>query len=316
MKILFHDNQLGERGTSVALYDYAYFCREYFNIEPVISYNKFAEHNNELAIGKFKNEFEVIGYENFSEVDSLLESKDIEYFYAIKSGFIDEIKVSNAKNLIHAVYCCDPSQIHGEKYATVSKWQSSVFGNVLPYVPHMINLPYTDKNFREELGIPNGAIVFGRHGGIDTFDVSFVNALILEALEKREDFWFILMNTPRIINHPRCIYLDINVDLNYKSAFINTCDAMIHGGFRGETFGISVLEFATRNKQIIAFDNYVGGRNHHLYLKDNYHLYSNEENLREIFSNIQKENPFDTLYLRDEFSSKKVMDKFKEVFLT
>jgi hypothetical protein len=316
MKILFHDNQLGERGTSVALYDYAYFCREYFNIEPIISYNKFAEHNNKLAEEKFKKEFEVIGYENFSEVDRLIDSVGIEYFYCIKSGFIDEIQVSNAKNLIHSVYNCDPSQIHGHKYATVSKWQSSVFDNVLPYVPHMINLPTVEENLREDLGIPSTAIVFGRHGGYDTFDVPFINKSIIEALENRDDFWFILMNTPREINHPRCIYLDINVDLIYKSSFINTCDFMIHGGFRGETFGISVLEFATRNKQIIAFDNYVGGRNHHLYLNGNYHLYSNEENLKHIFDNAQKKSPFDTLYLKDEFSSNNVMEKFKEVFLT
>ncbi len=316
MKILFHDNQLGERGTSVALYDYAYFCREYFNIEPIVSYNSFAEHNNDLAIKKFKDEFEVIGYENFSEVEPLIESRSVEYFYAIKSGFIDEIKVNNAKNLIHAVYSVDPLQIHGERYATVSKWQSSIFDNIIPYVPHMINLPMVEGDLRKELGIPSGGIVFGRHGGFDTFDIPFINKSISEALEKRNDFWFILMNTPREIYHPRCIYLDINVDLTYKSLFINTCDAMIHGGFRGETFGISILEFATRNKQIIAFDNYVGGRNHHLYLKDNYHLYSNEENLQEIFNNIQKENPFNTLHLKDTFSSDKIMDKFKQVFLT
>lgn len=316
VKIVFHDNQLGERGTSVSLYDYAYYGRKYFNIEPIIVFNKFAEYNNVFVIEKFKREFEVIPYENFSDVESIINNKSAEYFYAIKEGKVDDIIVSNAINLIHSVYSCDPSHIHGDRYATVSEWQSSVHNNVIPYVPHMLNLPDTDGNLREHLGIPNDAIVFGRYGGLDTFDVPFINESIAEILEEKKDFWFILMNTPKIINHERCLYFDANVDLEYKSKFINTCDAMIHGGFRGETFGISVLEFATKNKQIITFDNYVGGRNHHLYLKDNYHLYSNKENLKDIFENITKDNPFDTRYLISKFSSANVMKKFKEVFLT
>lgn len=316
MKILFHDNQLGERGTSVALYDYAYYSREYFNIEPIITYNKFAEHNNELAIKKFENEYKVIPYENFFEVENIIESNNIDYFYAIKSGFIDQVLVRSAKNLIHSVYNSDPSQRHGEKYATVSEWQSLLYNNILPYVPHMINIPCEEEDLRKLFGIPNNAIVFGRHGGIDTFDVPFINESIYDILLKRDNCWFILMNTPRVINHERCIYLDINVDLKFKSKFINTCDVMIHGGFRGETFGISILEFATKNKQIITFDNYVGGRNHHLYLNENRHLYSDKESLDAIFQEIEKENPFNTLYLNDLFSSLNVMNKFKEVFLS
>jgi len=178
MKILFHDNQLGERGTSVALYDYAYYSREYLGVDPIIVYNKNAEHNNKLAEEKFKNEFEVIEYDNFSEVEKIINNKSAEYFYCIKSGFIDNIQVSNAKTLVHSVYCYEPSQSHGYRYATVSEWQSSIHGNVLANVPHMINLPNTGKDLRKELSIPRDAIVFGRHGGIDTFDVPFIKSII------------------------------------------------------------------------------------------------------------------------------------------
>lgn len=316
MKILFHENQLGERGTSVALYDYAYYSRELYNIEPIICYNKLSEHNNNDAIKKFEAEFEVIGYENFLEVDNIVEKLNIDYFYAIKYGTIDDIQSKNAKNLMHSVYCVDVSQYHGDKYATVSEWQSSLTNYEIPYVPHMINLPNIESDFRKELNIPKDHIVFGRHGGIDTFDVPFVNYSIAEFLDKRENVWFLLMNTPKEIKHDRCLYFDINTDLNFKTRFINTCDAMIHGGFRGETFGISVLEFATRNKQIIAFDNYVGGRNHHLYLNNNYFLYKEKKDLDIIFNNIEKNNPFNTMYLNDMFSSQKVMEKFKYVFLS
>lgn len=316
MKILFHENQLGERGTSVALYDYAFYSRKFFDVEPIICYNKCAEHNNDNAIEKFKSEFEVIGYEDFSEVDKIIEKYGSEYFYAIKYGIIDGILAKEAKNLMHSVYCADESQYHGDKYATVSEWQSSLTDYKVPYVPHMINLPDTEENLRSQLGIPDEHIVFGRYGGIDTFDVPFINKSIAEILEKRDDVWFLLMNTPKEINHNRCVYFDINVDLEFKSKFINTCDKMIHGGLRGETFGISILEFATRNKQIITFDNKVGGRNHHLYLRYNYSLYSNKKELDAIFKGIKKYNPFDTLYLNEMFSPKVVMDKFHEVFLS
>lgn len=316
MKILFHDNQIGERGTSVALYDYAFYSRKIYNIEPLICYNGNAEHNNFNAIEKFKKEFKTIPYQNFSEVDEIIDSNDIEYFYAIKYGSIDNIQSKSAKNLMHSVYCADALQYHGHKYATVSEWQSKLTDYNIPYVPHMINLPDIEDDFRIELGISKDDIVFGRYGGIDTFDVPFVNQSIAEFLDKRTDVWFLLMNTPMQIKHDRCLYFDINVDLLFKTKFINTCDAMIHGGFRGETFGISVLEFATKNKQIIAFDNYVGGRNHHLYLKNNYFIYKDKIELDFIFNKIEKNNYFNTTYLNNIFSPKLVMEKFKFVFLS
>lgn len=316
MKILFHENQIGERGTSVALYDYAFYAREIFNIDPIICYKKNAEHNNLNAIKKFENQFQVIGYEDFFEVDGIVDRLDVEYFYAIKYGTIDNIQTKNAKNLIHSVYCADASQFHGDRYATVSEWQSALTEYKVPYVPHMINLPIIEDDFRRQLNIPQDHIVFGRHGGIDTFDVPFVNYSIAEVLEKKDNVWFLLMNTPKEIKHERCLYFDINVDLTFKTKFINTCDVMIHGGFRGETFGISILEFATRNKQIITFDNYIGGRNHHLYLKNNYYLYKNKEQLDSTLFDIKKENPFNTKSLNDIFSPTSVMEKFKSVFLS
>ena len=40
MKIAFHDNCLSVRGTTVAIFNYAYWTRKYLNIEPIIIYNK------------------------------------------------------------------------------------------------------------------------------------------------------------------------------------------------------------------------------------------------------------------------------------
>lgn len=315
MNILMHEYSLNERGTSVALYDYAYYLKKYLNYTPIICYNINAITNSTDAIDKFKEQFEVISYNNFDEVQQISDSRSIEYFYCIKSGEKDEFVLKNVKNLIHSVFCADLNQVHGDVYATVSEWQSSLVGYKLPFVPHMINLPLINDDLRENFGIPKDHIVIGRTGGLDTFNVPFVNTCIEKVLEERDDIWFLFVNTYNSIDHEKCLYFDSNVDLEDKVKFINTCDAMIHARLDGETFGLSVLEFASQNKQIISYDNVYGAKNHFMYLKDNCFKYSNSEELTKIFKNISKENPFDTSYLNDMFSPQKVIDRFDQIFL-
>jgi hypothetical protein len=135
--------------------------------------------------------------------------------------------------------------------------------------------------------------------------------------------WFLFLNTEKKIDHPRCIYLDKTIDQVEKFKFINTCDAMLHARDYGETFGLAVLEFAAANKQIITYDNEelqtshpLGGRNHLLFLGDNCFKYKNYNELGYILMHLNRRNPFDTTYLRDNFSPKSVMKIFKEVFLS
>ena len=41
----------------------------------------------------------------------------------------------------------------------------------------MVNIPNINTNLRQELNIPDDAVVFGRHGGKDQFNISFVQKL-------------------------------------------------------------------------------------------------------------------------------------------
>lgn len=319
--IIFHSNSLNERGTSVAIYDYAFYCREYLNLNPIIYYNLNFE-SNQRSIDNFKKEFEVIGYNSLEEVQRQIDTENIEYFYAIKYGNVDGIEVKNCKNLIHSVFSTDPFQIHGEVYAVVSEWMSQKTNYKIPFVPHILNLPSHDENYRKILNIPNKDIVIGRYGSKETFNIDFVIESILEILDKRSDVWFLFLNTERKIYHERCLYFDTIIDLNEKVKFINTCDAMLHARDYGETFGLSVLEFASKNKQIISYDNEelqnnhpLGGRNHFLFLKDNCHKYQNKNSLDSILLNITKDSPFDTQYLSQEFSPQSIIKKFDEVFI-
>jgi hypothetical protein len=210
--------------------------------------------------------------------------------------------------------------MHGERYAVVSEWQSHF--NDIPYVPHILNLYDTTETLRDNLNIPKDALVIGRHGGFDTFNIDFVIDSIKEILDKRSDIWFLFLNTEKKLEHQRVIYLDATVDLKEKTKFINTCDAMIHARDYGETFGLSVLEFAAKDKPIISYDNeylqtnhQLGGRNHFLFLQDHCYKYSHKGDLDNIFLNIERNTSFNTSYLLDKFSPQSVMKLFEERFL-
>jgi hypothetical protein len=319
--IIFHSNNLCERGVCVSIYDYAFYSRKYLNINPIIVYDLKSD-NYQTSVDHFKKEFEVIGYENFDDVQKILDERNIEYFYAQKYGTNDGIQVRNTKNLIHSVFSRDLSQVHGDVYAFISEWMSQQVDYKLPFVPYMINLPNHNENYRGGFGIPDNATVIGRYGGKETFNIDFVGESILKVLEARKDIWFLFLNTNFRINHERCLYFEPVIDLHYKVQFINTCDAFLHARDYGETFGASVLEFACKNKQIISYDNEelqnnhpLGGRNHFLYLKDKCFKYKNKNELDKIFLNISRNNPFNTDYLNQEFSPESVIKTFEEVFI-
>lgn len=320
--IVFHDNALGLRGTTVALYDYAHYCRVMWGMKVVVMYDEGYGCDEEVK-AKFQREFEVIGYSGIEQLNQHIERVRPDYFYAIKFGIRDGVVVQGPKNLMHSVFCSDPAERHGDVYAVVSEWLHEKSGKVIPFVPHMVDLPHTNENWRGDLGIPDSALVLGRYGGRDTFNINFVPAAILNTLRQRDDLWFLFVHTEPRIDHPRCLYLDHLVDRIEKSEFINTCDAMLHARDYGETFGLAVLEFAAKNKQILSFDyewfqtmHPLGGRNHFLYLGNHCHKYRSQNELENVLLNMGKDSPFDTRYLATQFSPEKVMQQFKDVFLT
>jgi hypothetical protein len=176
----------------------------------------------------------------------------------------------------------------------------------------MINLPKTEGNFRKQLGIPVDAIVLGRYGGFNEFNIPFVHKVISET----KNVYFLFANTKNFNeNNKNIIYLPKIIDPQRKSLFINTCDAMIHARSEGETFGLSIAEFSTFNKPIITCKSY----------KDNQHLeilgekviiYDSEESLKKIINNIKviikSRNDWNAY---QNFTPDKVMDIFYKTFI-
>ena len=328
MKVGFHSFQMGQRGTEICLHKYAKYNREILGNESIIISS--IAHPT-YCLDRFKD-FDVILYPEYwigdgkndalrNKLETICDQNKIDAFYAIKMGEDDGIMPTNVKTLTHCVFRMD--QPHGSVYAGVCKYMSDKHGGVHPYVHHILekDAPHITDNFRDEFGIPQDSLVLGRHGGYDTFNLEFTYGAISRALESRSDLWFVFLNTREFIQHERVIYLPWTMDEEYKSRFVNTCDAMMHGRFDGEVFSLSLAEFSFRNKPIITWNprevpyHYDTG---HIYLmRENAIYYENQNDLYTILTNLDQKKIQDFRW--DEYcysyTKEHVMTEFNEVFL-
>lgn len=312
LKVLFHTPQLDVRGTCTATYDYAHYNEVLLGNKSVI----ISKHNHSatdiLAVKKFEERFTVLYYNNIDDIDV----SDFDVVYNIKYGKKgnDNELFKGTRNVIHCVF--DMTEPHGDVYAGVSQALATKFGSSL-FVPHMIGLkpsisPTARKEFRKSLGIPDSAVVFGRHGGTDTFDLDFVKETIKTVVRMNEWIYYVFINTPAFDNHPRLIFCDKIITDTEKTNFISSCDACIHAQSLGETFGLSVGEFSVHNKPIITYGGYTWNRAHKDILGDRAMYYKDAPELYKIFTEFY---PHDAPNCYDDYSPEKVMRKFKEVFL-
>lgn len=317
MKIAFHDNSLSLFGTTLALYNWAFYGRELLGLDPIILYNKNHKANNISVIDKFKKTFnnKVFSYSNNNELDDILYKNSCEYFFMEKGGKPDGIISRTSKNLINAISVCNTNDIHGDIFAMGSEWLSKIIDYKIPFVPYIVTLPEENLNLREELNIPKDAFVCGRNGGYETFDIPFVKETIKKILQKRSDIWFIFQCTEKFIEHERVLHIPNTPDSDYKVKFINTCDAMIHARYVGESFGMACGEFSLRNKPIVTWFG-SRERSHIDILGDSGIYYNDENDLTTFLLNIQKKD----IQNKDwncykDYLPELVMNKFKEVYL-
>ena len=307
MNVIFHSNQLGIRGTEVALYDMAHYNETILGNTSYITYPA----NSDLsAFDKFNTRFKdrLLPYADFNSLESTCKVLNITHSYIIKYGTNDGKLIPGVKNFVHAVF--DGSQPHGDCYAAISDWLAERYS--IDYLPHNVSLPNIYLDYREYLNIPKEATVFGRYGGYDQFNVSYLPEVILQAAQQGR--YFLLMNTKELsVSHPNIIYLDGTTDLDTKTAFINTCDVMLHGRTDGESFGLAICEFLHQNKPVIT--NLECRDRHHITLmKDKGFYYTSDHELYSILIAFEKKN-YDVKKLVNQFSPTIVMEKFKNMFL-
>ena len=108
------------------------------------------------------------------------------------------------------------------------------------------------------------------------------------------------------------IFLAPNSDIAMKQKFINTCDALLHARERGETFGITVAEFAIMGKPVLTFAD-SPEKAHIMELKDKAYYYRNSKDLKDLL--LDSDLSLNASGNYQKFLPNPVMDKFKKVFI-
>lgn len=303
MRVGFFINQLDNRGTGNAVYDYAHYNEVLLgNQSLVFTLSRGAHHQH--SVQRFTQRFPV-----YVDPHPMLDTVDV--LYHIKSGGNDGLMFPKVRYAVHAVF--DGSSPHGHRYAAISEWLGRL--NRIPYVPHIVTLPEHADNMRLDLGIPDNAVVFGRYGAMDTFDIPWVWSAVQRVAGDSPQTHFLLANTdkPSLAMPENVHFTQELLSSHQKRKFINTCNAMLHARARGETFGISVAEFAYAGKPVLTYSQ-SPERAHIEMLEstqgDMFH-YSSQSSLEEL---LRLFIPSRMIPVRD-FTPEVVMAKFKEVFL-
>jgi glycosyltransferase involved in cell wall biosynthesis len=315
----FVSPHLCERGTTTALYDYAVANEQCSNIS-VIFYTPSHPANCSGVVQKFKDRFTVLTYNTFQDVELYVKGGEyaylfpgdppgIDYLYTIKYGNKDENYSEKVPCLIHSVFDWDP---HGNHYACVSRQIAE--NNNGNWLPHIVQtLPFSENGrvkFREKHGIPLDAYVYGRYGGIDSFDIFYTHHIITEDIDKYPNIWFVFVNTYKFIHHSRVLFLPVITDPVDKGDFIRACDAMVHGRTIGETFGLAIAEFISLGKPVLSCAAQFCNDNEHLHLgRDWITIYRDIHEFRQLLWNVplpipQSVNPYQI------FSAKNIMPLF------
>ena len=285
------------RGTEVAIYDYAKYNEELLhNKSYIICFTQEKQFtmgfpNERVSYNKFSSRFPVIEINDISEMQNVTRDYSLSFFYTLTYGGANDIYQFENKNIWgscktikHCVFDTT-SPDAADFYISISEKLNEKYGTSIPVIPHMVDLPNCEQDLRDELNIPKDALVFGRYGGIGEFDISFVHEAIAEFLNMDSNAYFLFMSTDPFFTHPRVIYLDRNIDPVFKVKFINTCSAMIHARHMGETFGLSIAEFSSKNKPV--FTCPCGDLEHVKILGNKAILYTSKDDLLHFFKHTR-----------------------------
>jgi len=271
---------------------------------------------------RFEREFELIVYRAAREISC-------DALYVIKRGVRSAV-TRHVPELNHAFH--DVSEPHGHRFAAISETLARAArrhlnlpaGRTLrlprlrkpPVVPHMVAMPTVSGDVRSSYGIPEEAVVFGRHGAVDTFDISFVHDAVREAVVRRPDAWFLFLNTDRFVEHPRVVHLPRVPSREDVQLFVNSCDYMLHANSHGENFGLAVAEFAVAGTPVMT---YLGspGLAHLELLPAGLRLgYRNEVEVLHYLTALPRRREPVLSDVRSRYSAETVMERFNHTFLS
>jgi hypothetical protein len=316
--ILSYQGEFGERGTGVALYDYAdYFerlaCGRSFIGGVLVG--------EDYALPKFQRRFgdRVLLFSNSTwTLQSAVESFGIDTIYVLEANLRTSLPhVEGAEILVHVVF--DGLKKVADlrnKFAVVSP--SVPHPSSMPVVPHIVALVPSIDSLRQELAIPAEAIVFCRHGGPTTFDIQAAREGVCEYARRHLNNFVLLLNTdpsPCEAGLTNIVHLPAVTDLAHKARFLATCNACVHGRTLGETFGLAIAECSLLGLPVYTFHKADPSSDFHLrVLGTHARLYASAQDLTaamEAFDLAEAEAQRSVyMHLYDRFSPSAVMFDF------
>lgn len=324
--VAFFIRHFTERGTEVSTYQYALYNQEILkNKSIIVAFNRInvkeGKSFDNSSKTLFTDKFKVLEIQDISEMKEIILNEKISHVYIQSHGCHKDYYQLNSRyiwgNCITTYhYVFGPMLRQGSKVrCVIGEHLNQRFKKKIKVLPYIVEKLENHGDFRKELNIPKDGIVFGRHGGLSTFDIKFVHDSIKKILKKKNNIYFIFLNTEKFYSHKNIIYLPKTFDRKVKSKFINSCDAMIHARRDGETFGLAVAEFSSLNKPIITFSESIDKE--HLNILGNKAIkYSNENELIDIFLNFENTYNLNKNWnCYEKFQPQKVIKEFEKICL-
>jgi len=325
INIIFFARHFTYDDTELSLYNYARYNEEILGNKSYIVCFREDSKPKELgfthreSFDRFKQRFTIIEIDYLLEIKQIIETYNISFFYTQTHGgsdiyhFDNKEIWGNCSTIKHCVYTT--TVLDADHNICLTPMLNVRYNTNLPVIPYIVWVPPFIKDLRKDLNIPAEATVFGRNGVFGNFNIDYVKEAIKEIVLNDTNKYFLFMNTEKFYNHPRIIHIESNLNLIYRTRFINTCDAMINGNSVAETFNLYIAEFSFKNKPIIT--SRCGGGGHIKILGDKAVIYDSKEELLQILKDIRSIISLRTDWnAYKQYSAKYVMSLFQNIFLT
>jgi hypothetical protein len=282
--VAFQTNSFNVRGVESVLWTYADMNEWLLGNKSVIVVRKgIAAPGPDVDDPSFKKFFES-AFETHElsddEIEPFLARRGVDVVVVSNSGGNDNFVPGNVPSVVRCVFTPDFPQ--GTLHTAVS---NLVCAGKIPVLPDIVRVSKAKKppSLRAELGIPENAIVYGRIGGFETFDVPFVRDVVRRVSAKKDIIYFLLVNTdPKgLENLGNVKFFKATRDDAWKKRFFEACDYFLHARADGETFGVACGEFALCDKPTISYAH-SPDREHFTILGDKIVPYADADDLERI----------------------------------
>ena len=247
--VIHHHNQLTMGGTEKMS---QIFCRHFVKdstFEHYVAYKKGEQNTREPYFREILGSEKMICYESPSELLNVIKEKKPFILHRYSAGipefpFVKEIKEHTRHFVSTAVFGNQDNTIDISKVIYVSKHIQWLAGTQDTKNHHVvrnpIEAPYSTKNLREELGIPNDAFVFGRIGRDDESIYENINIKAFAQVE-RDNVYFVFVapsdkcrNDIKHLGIKNAKFIERTTSEERISQFYNTIDVQAHARRDGE----------------------------------------------------------------------------------